>query len=492
MPRLIRPIALWTLLAALLIGVAASAQDYVPFTQFQTIATTGSVDWEAFAIGSDTYLVVANFTDGNTGILNSYIYRWNGTSFVEFQSIVTNRAADWEAFTIDGDNYLALASKTNFGSVIYRWNGNAFVEVQTIPTNGAFDWEAFTIGNDTYLAVANSYDGTTHNVDSRVYRWDGIAFIEEQAIPTNDALDWEAFTIGSDTYLAVANHYDDVTYNISSRIYRWNGSAFVEVQTIPTNGAFDWEAFTIGNDTYLAVANSYASNYDGYNVDSRIYRWDGVSFVEVQAIPTSGATDWEVFTIGTDTYLAVANSNDGTTNDIDSRIYHWDGSAFAEVQAIPTSSAYGWTAFNIDGDPYLAVANYKSGSNPNIDSYIYSAPQPGPSCQLDLQGGYANGQLTLAYDFETGSTPVLWSNAITIQGNWIPLWSVSLPAGLSYNNAISFNFPNFGRVGVFTQFTDSAGIQCYDFQLIETGATNFLTSFDWTGLGSFMPADLPK
>ena len=392
MPRLIRPIALWTLLAALLIGVAASAQDYVPFTQFQTIATTGSVDWEAFAIGSDTYLVVANFTDGNTGILNSYIYRWNGTSFVEFQSIVTNRAADWEAFTIDGDNYLALASKTNFGSVIYRWNGNAFVEVQTIPTNGAFDWEAFTIGNDTYLAVANSY----------------------------------------------------------------------------------------------------ASNYDGYNVDSRIYRWDGVSFVEVQAIPTSGATDWEVFTIGTDTYLAVANSNDGTTNDIDSRIYHWDGSAFAEVQAIPTSSAYGWTAFNIDGDPYLAVANYKSGSNPNIDSYIYSAPQPGPSCQLDLQGGYANGQLTLAYDFETGSTPVLWSNAITIQGNWIPLWSVSLPAGLSYNNAISFNFPNFGRVGVFTQFTDSAGIQCYDFQLIETGATNFLTSFDWTGLGSFMPADLPK
>lgn len=68
-------------------------------------------------------------------------------------------------------------------------------EYQSIPTDSAMDWEAFTIDGNTYLAVANSYNGSSHNIDSKIYKWNGISFAEYQSIPTNSAMDWEAFTI---------------------------------------------------------------------------------------------------------------------------------------------------------------------------------------------------------------------------------------------------------------------------------------------------------
>ncbi|MCB8950820.1 MAG: right-handed parallel beta-helix repeat-containing protein [Ardenticatenales bacterium] len=346
------------------------------FQQIQNIPTHRAWDWEAFTIGGDTYLAVANSSDDVSVNINSYIYRWNGSAFIETQAIPTNSAYDWEAFTIGGDTYLALANLHNgityhIDSRIYRWNGSAFVEVQAIPTVGAFDWESFTIGSDTYLAVASHHNDSSYNADSYIYRWNGNAFVLVQTIPTNGATDWKAFTIGNDSYLALANYNNDSTVNVDSRIYRWNGSAFAEIQAIPTNGAFDWEAFTIGGDTYLAVANS--SNGATHNINSYIYRWNGSAFVEVQAIPTNGAKDWEAFSMGTETYLAVANHYDGVTFNLDSRIYRWNGSSFVEIQAIPAHSAISWRAFTIGSYTYLAIANSYDGTTVNVDSVIYKA-----------------------------------------------------------------------------------------------------------------------
>ena len=94
---------------------------------------------------------------------------------------------------------------------------------------------------------------------------------------TNDANDWEFFTIGNTSYLAVANNQNGNSYNIPSNIYSFDqtqppGSQFVLVQQIPTNGAYDWEFFTIGNTSYLAVANYYSGN--SWRIPSNIYRFD--------------------------------------------------------------------------------------------------------------------------------------------------------------------------------------------------------------------------
>ena len=43
----------------------------------------------------------------------------------------------------------------------------------------------------------------------------------------------------------VANYGNDATYNIDSKIYKWDGSVFVEFQSIATNGAIGFESFTL-------------------------------------------------------------------------------------------------------------------------------------------------------------------------------------------------------------------------------------------------------
>ncbi len=105
--------------------------------------------------------------------------------------------------------------------------------------------------------------------------------------------------------------------------------------TIPTSGAFDWESFTIGNNTYLVVANRTDGTTD--NLNSKIYRWNGTAFIEIQSIATNSARDWEFLTIGTDAYLTVANYSDGSSNNIYSKIYRWNGSSFIEFQSILTT-----------------------------------------------------------------------------------------------------------------------------------------------------------
>ena len=345
------------------------------FEEFQAIPTNGAYDWEFFTISDTHYLAVANNRNNTTFNIDSKIYRWDGSSFLEFQTIPTNGAFDWEFFTISDTNYLAVAneyngSTYNLDSKIYRWNGTEFGAFQTITTSGAYDWEFFTISDTHYLAVANHSNDSTFDLDSHIYRWDGDDFVLSQSIFTYAASDWKFFTIDNTSYLVVGNGMEGQ----DSQIYRWNGTEFGAFQSIASSSATtEWEVFKLGSDTYLAEARYYdaPSNYD---TTSRIYRWGESNFVEFQVVPTSGARDWEFFTIGSDAYLGMANSiNDSTSNNIDSKLYRWHGTRFVETQAVATHGNAEWEFFTIDDAVYLVIANSHNGVTPNLDSVIYRA-----------------------------------------------------------------------------------------------------------------------
>jgi formylglycine-generating enzyme required for sulfatase activity len=345
-----------------------------PFTEIEAISTVGATDWERFVIEGETYLALANYYD-DTGSFNvdSKIYKWNGSLFVEFQTIPTSGALDWESFTLNGDTYLAVANSSNgttnlIDSKVYQWNGSVFVEFQSIPTQGGADWEYFSLDGEHYLAIAN-FQGASYNVDSVIYKWNGTGFVEFQSIATHSGYDWEDFVINGELYLAMANFYDESSWSIDSIVYRWNGSAFVAFQSIPTVGAKDWEAFSIAGVQYLAVANYW--NGTTRNIDSKIYQWNGSAFMEIQSIPTIGAQDWESFGIAGDHYLAVSNHYNDVTYNIDSKIYKWHGNAFSEAQAIATIGANNMAAFAIDGETYLGVANFRNETTYLLDSKIY-------------------------------------------------------------------------------------------------------------------------
>ncbi|XLQ20075.1 MAG: hypothetical protein ACKUBY_05855 [Candidatus Moraniibacteriota bacterium] len=353
-----------------------TTDSYSDFVLEQGILTNGAQDLEYFTIGTDDYLVVANYHNNSTYNINSKIYKWNGTSFVDFQSIATSGASDWEHFTIGTDDYLAVTnyyngSTYNISSKIYKWNGTSFGVLQSIATNGARNWEHFRIGIDDYLAVTNYYNGSSRNINSKIYKWNGTSFVEFQSIATTGANSWEYFTIGTDNYLALANSYSG-SYNINSKIYKWNGTSFVDFQSIATSGASGWKHFTIGVDDYLVVAN-YSNG--STNINSKIYKWNGTSFVEFQSIATNGASDWEYFTIDTEHYLVVANNYNGSTYNINSKIYKWNGSTFVEFQSIATSGATSWEYFMIGMENYLVVTNFYNDATKNINSNIYKSLQ---------------------------------------------------------------------------------------------------------------------
>jgi hypothetical protein len=132
------------------------------------------VDWEYFNIAGQPYLAVANYQQGTSSVINSEVFRFNGSFFAPFQTLVTQLvtqgASDWEYFTIAGESYLTVANymnKRGHQSQIFRYDGSTFVPFFSIP--GAADWEFFTMGDTSYLARASYYDTAgTYSTNSQI------------------------------------------------------------------------------------------------------------------------------------------------------------------------------------------------------------------------------------------------------------------------------------------------------------------------------------
>ena len=78
------------------------------------------------------------------------------------------------------------------------------------------------------------------------------------------------------------------------------------------------------------------SGNNNHTIDSVLYRWNrrSKSFEVHQRLRTSGAYDWEFFTVGPYHFLVVANAFDGVTTHIDSVIYVWLSGSFQVFQTI--------------------------------------------------------------------------------------------------------------------------------------------------------------
>lgn len=78
------------------------------------------------------------------------------------------------------------------------------------------------------------------------------------------------------------------------------------------------------------------SGNNNHTINSVIYKWNRTrkSFEIHQLLPTSGAYDWEFFTVGPYHFLVVANAFDGVTTSVDSVIYVWVNGRFQPFQTI--------------------------------------------------------------------------------------------------------------------------------------------------------------
>jgi len=371
--------------------ITANLEGFTTLTEINSIATYGATSSEYFTVGTDNYLAFSNLHNDSSYNIGASIFKWNTSTSkfdtTAFQSLSGYGSNYCEFFTIGSNKFFALSNRQsastsfNINSYIYKWNDTTgkfdTTPFQNIATNGSYNWKHFTIGSDDYLAVANYTNGSSHNIDSKIYKWNGSSFVEYQLIGTNSGRDFEFFTIGTDNYIAVANLYNGSSYTINSYIYKWNTSTnkfdtATPYQSILTTGAIDWEHFTIGTDHYLAVAN-FASSGTNYSVNSKIYKWNGSQFVEIQSIATLGSLSIKHFSIGDANYLAVSNYFNGANYALNSKIYKFNPSTgqFVEFKSILTYGASAFKYFKIGINNYLSVGYHFNGTTHNLSSKVY-------------------------------------------------------------------------------------------------------------------------
>ncbi|CAG5866600.1 unnamed protein product [Menidia menidia] len=310
---------------------------------------------------------------------------------LEHQVLTTSSEThDIEVFQVPGIGLMAAMAHRSpaSGSAVYLWTHLGFKHYQNISTHGALAWRHFNMGKRVFLVVSNSGTGTEKQLNkeseadsSVIYKWSKRRkrFVRFQTLQTYCARDWEAFDINQQTYLAVANHRrGNSNHTIDSVIYKWNRStkSFEVHQMLHTSGAYDWEFFTVGPYHFLVVANAF----DGVttSVDSVIYVWVDGSFQVFQTIKTFCATDWEMFQIGSRVFLVVANGhrlhgNGPSQYTINSTIYELDMSSqlFVRFQDIITYSAVDWEFFSLKGEYFLVVANSYNGESYSLNSILY-------------------------------------------------------------------------------------------------------------------------
>ncbi|XP_071506649.1 adhesion G-protein coupled receptor V1-like [Diadema antillarum] len=307
------------------------------------------------------------------------------------QNITGIGARSWHPFTANGMSYLVLirdartgplttgvsSSGTDGGpldvgsetsSMLFKWQG-VFVPVQTLETDGAVRCASVDVGGTTLIAVANSGSNGRRRTVSRIYRLNsGDSLTVIQDISTEGASDVDFFSLGSDVYLAIGQQTSSNGQSLTnSLVYLWNGITFIQTSTFTTNGASAVDGFSISGNSYLAVANYYDSSLASYEITSMVYEWQAGSLVPLQQIATSGATDIRAFSIGSNSYLAIANSRNNVGNaDIDSVIYQWSPvtSTYVLHQSLPTQGARSIRVFdNNAGTTVLVIANGEGPSS---------------------------------------------------------------------------------------------------------------------------------
>ena len=186
-----------------------------------------------------------------------------------------------------------------------------------------------------------------------------------------------------------------------SAIYRWQAGKLRLHQRLPGPSAVSSRYFEMGEASYLMLANHYDPDGSGFGVPSVLYRstWEEsvgkYQFVPVQSIGTEGATAWEYFEWGGESYLVVSNFFNGSHFDIHSIVYAVERNNpdlptpdIKVMQAIPTNGARDVAHVAISNRQFLGFANWMGKS---VDIYESSGSVPHFTTFQSLKVGPATG-----------------------------------------------------------------------------------------------------
>ncbi|MEQ8629705.1 hypothetical protein [Ekhidna sp.] len=236
---------------------------------------------------------------------------------------------------------------------IYQWDGNDWLQLGkdikggnsqsqfSSPIDLSHDGKTLVVGN-----VPSDNDGNQSVGTTKVYRWNRIEW-EQIGNSINGKFPYDysgnSVSISSDgNSVAIgANGNDDNEINSGQvRVFDWDGSSWKQ-RGMGINGEKEGDEFGISvslseDGSFIAIGSIYNDDNGNDSGHTRIFNWDGTSWVQVgnnilgDAEDRSGnsvsiSADGNMVAIG-------ASSNDyGESNSGLTKVYKWNGSFWTQI-----------------------------------------------------------------------------------------------------------------------------------------------------------------
>ncbi len=238
-------------------------------------------------------------------------------------------------------------------------------EVQRIPTSGARAVEWFQLDGLDLLAIPQlAYDvpgapagmnaGDSDTSLLLMRRVEG-RFSPYAELPGPGGEDAEFFRIGERAFLAVAcirTGAGPYQFATESLIYEWVDGAFQLFQGVSSMAAKQFRHWQWDGRHFLGLAQGLALPGIGAdNRDSLILEWDGTSFVEFQAIPSTWAYNWHPFEADGQLFVAHADHSGPSV------LYRWQGERYVPHQELLPHGGRAFAHYHHDGSDYLVAAS---------------------------------------------------------------------------------------------------------------------------------------
>uniref|UniRef100_A0A8C6V4P1 Leucine-rich repeat LGI family, member 3 n=1 Tax=Neogobius melanostomus TaxID=47308 RepID=A0A8C6V4P1_9GOBI len=292
-----------------------------------------SVSVESYNFNDDQFVA---FAQTDTGYCTAYVWDHVEMVFRKFHNITSRSAVYCKPVVINNTLHMVVAQLFG-GSHIYKWEEGPqrFIKIQDIDTTRVRKpnfVETFLLDGEWYFVVADSSKAGS----TSIYRWNSNGFYSHQSLhPWHRDTHVEYIDAGGKPHLILSSAQKQFTFH--SQI-----TEMADVQMV--------KHFWVRRALYLCLTRFIG--------DSKIMRWEGQRFVEIQTLPSRGSMVVYPFTVGPRQYLILGSDFSF------SRVYLWDDltQRFKPFQELNMRAPRAFSLISVDNKDILLAASFKGNT----------------------------------------------------------------------------------------------------------------------------------
>ena len=270
-----------------------------------------------------------------------------------------------DVFTLGSKTYAAVVSSTDDGLQIIDVTDPAsptaagsLGDDNTMLLDGATGVDVFTLGSNTYVAVVSDDGLQIIDVTTPASPTAAGSLGDDNTRLLDGATGVDVFTLGSNTYAAVASGVDDglQIIDVTTPASPTAAGSLEDDNTRLLDGATGVDVFTLGSNTYAAVASYTAGGLQIVDVTDTDNLVAAGSLEDDNTRLLDGAADVDVFTTGGNTYAAVASDDGLQIIDVTTPASPSAAGSLGGDNSRLLDGATGVDVFTLDSSAYAAVA----------------------------------------------------------------------------------------------------------------------------------------